>query len=263
VIYCNMDFSQFFFRGAIICAIAYLGMCGLLFALQRKLLYFPLSSPDTSLATWFIQGTPSGHKREVANPHRIWLVLHGNGGDSAGRGYVVNVLPKTDSVYVLEYPGFGLSVGETTADSINAAAKKAFGALRREYPDVPLFVCGESLGTGPACLLAGQREPPEGIVLLTPYDRLAEVGAGRFPGFPVKLLMLDDWNNVEALQRYRGPILLFGARNDRTVPESHAKALAASLRKARYERIEGGHMSWVNNPIVPSVIREFVDSPKD
>lgn len=92
-----------------------------------------------------------GYCREVPQPRTGWLMTHGNAGQASHRGYVLSCLAATDSLYVLEYPGFGQRVGTPSRESMNAAAGQAYQALRAAFPRTPVGVIGESIGSGPAC----------------------------------------------------------------------------------------------------------------
>ena len=73
---------------------------------------------------------------------------------------------------------------------------------------------------------------------------LSKVAADHFPSFVVKLLLRDNWNNIEALAKYEGPLEIFAAKDDTVIPITHAKALAATKPKAHFHEIEGGDHSF-------------------
>jgi hypothetical protein len=128
--------------------------------------------------------------------------------------------------------------------SINAAAKEGYALLRTRFPTVPVCVVGESLGTGPASFLATLQTPPDRIVLITPFDVLSNVAGFHFPYLPVQLMLMDHWNNVEALKGYHGPVEIYSANADTVIPMRFAKALAASKPGAEFHEIRGGHNDW-------------------
>jgi pimeloyl-ACP methyl ester carboxylesterase len=116
--------------------------------------------------------------------------------------------------------------------------------LRSRNPDTPVCVLGESIGSGPACALARESIAPDKIVLVVPFDSLANVASKHFPFLPVRLLLRDTWNNVETLRHYNGPVEIFGAMDDTIIPIEHAKALARQIPKAQLIAITGGHNDW-------------------
>ncbi len=128
--------------------------------------------------------------------------------------------------------------------SINQAAIEAYQLLRAQNPTSPICVLGESIGSGPASALAREKIAPDKIVLVVPFDALANVASRHFPFLPVRLMLRDAWDNVESLKDYNGPVEIFGARADAIIPLEHARALAKQIPAARFVEIAGGHNDW-------------------
>lgn len=225
--------------------VLYLAVVALVYFSQRRLIYFPTQGATRSqLQPWSAQGQVIGYCFETPHPKTIWLMLHGNGGQAAGRDYVLPHVSSQDSLYVLEYPGYGLRAGSPSRESIDQAAREAYQILRAKYPDIPVGVLGESIGSGPASALAQETPPPDKIVLVVPFDSLANVAARRFFFLPVRLMLHDNWDNVTSLQRYRGPVDIYAARSDTIIPPSHAQTLADTIPSARFTLFEGDHNDW-------------------
>jgi len=224
----------------------YLAVVLVVYFRQRSFLYYPSHEPSFThqLTPWKLGSRVIGYAREVPQPRTLWLLCHGNAGQAADRAYVLPRLAPTDSLYVLEYPGYGLRDGSPSRDSMNAAALEAYEHLRHQNPGTPIGVIGESIGSGPACSLAQAAPPPDKIVLLTPFDTLAKVAAHHMSFLPARLILKDDWDNVTALRDYRGPVEIYGAIDDNIIPFSHAQALASAHPGAVYRSILGGHNDW-------------------
>jgi surfactin synthase thioesterase subunit len=171
-------------------------------------------------------------------------MMHGNAGQAADREYVLPCLSSRDSLYVLEYPGYGVRAGRPCLTSMNAAAAEAYHWLRSRYPKTPICAIGESIGSGAACALAAEQPPPDKIVLVVPFDTLADVAAQHFPFLPARWMLRDRWDNVEALQGYNGPVDIFGAADDQIIAVQHARELAKHVSQARFTVIPGGHNDW-------------------
>jgi uncharacterized protein len=226
-------------------AVVYSLLGGAMFTLQRSLLFFPShSEPSGLLQAWADNGDIVGYSREVANPAMVWLMMHGNAGQAADRDYVLDHISKDDSLYVLEYPGYGTRQGSPSKKTFDQAASDAFQLLRRTYPNTPIGVIGESIGSGPASMLARERKPPEKIVLITPFDSLYNVASERFWFLPVWLLLLDRWDNIDALQGYEGQLEIYGATDDTVIPIDHAQNLAKAIPTAKFIEIPCGHNDW-------------------
>ncbi|PAY19001.1 alpha/beta hydrolase [Rhodopirellula sp. SM50] len=228
--------------------IPYVAVTVVVFLCQRFLLFLPTHREvPTLLQPWLVENRTIGYCREVPKARTVWLMTHGNGGQAANRDYVLDRMSDQDSLYVLEYPGYGARDGKSCRDSFNQAAAEAYRILTSQYPDTPVCVLGESIGSGPACELAREETPPDKIVLVVPFDNLASVASKRFFFLPVRLLLLDDWNNVDALKDYPGQVEIFAATGDEIIPIEHAKALARQIPGARFMSISGGHNDWSFN----------------
>ncbi len=216
-------------RLSAIAIVPYFVVVTVVFFFQRSLLFFPahLDVP-TRLTPWVDANRTIGYCREVLGARTIWLMTHGNAGQAADRDYVLSRMSDQDSLYVLEYPGYGLREGRPCLESMNQAAAEAYRVLKSQHPDTSLCVVGESIGSGPACSLA-EKTPPDKIVLVVPFDSLESVASTRFFFLPVRLLLLDNWDNVDALRDYAGPVEIFGATGDTIIPIEHAKTLAAPV----------------------------------
>lgn len=215
-------------------------VCLVVFLLQRKLQYFPETgseagalrraaaaglepwrSPEGRLIGWRPQGGAPA-------PLRV-LVLHGNAGNALDRAYYVKLCHQLGAEAVLlEYPGYGARPGDISEAALVAAGREAVARLA---PEGPLVVLGESLGSGVACQVAAA-EPArlKGLLLVTPYLSMVEVGARAYPWLPVSLLMRDRWDNRAALANYPGPVAILVAGRDEVVGADQGRALAAACR---------------------------------
>jgi len=232
-------------RLAAIPIVVYAALVTVVYFLQRSMLFFPAhGAPSTGLTPWSDGKRTVGYCREVPNARTVWLMMHGNAGQAADRDYALSRMSDQGSLYVLEYPGYGLREGNPSMESMNRAASEAYQLLRTRNQNTPVCVLGESIGSGPACALAQEKVPPDMIVLVVPFDSLVSVASRRFYFLPVGLLLRDAWNNVEALRHYAGPLEIFGATDDAIIPIEHARTLARQIPGAHFVAIPGGHNDW-------------------
>lgn len=236
----KIEFIKFVF----IALIALLSMAGCT-NIERKLLFFPTHNPhDNSLTPWIKNGQIIGYSWQVESPGNVWLMLHGNGGQASDRIYALPCFSEGDSVFILEYPGYGERSGVPSKKSFNQAAEEAYLFLKDLYPQTPICVAAESIGSGPALSLTAIDNKPDKIVLVVPFDKLSSVAEDHFPKILVWLMLKDNWDNVEALSRYNGPVDIFGAESDEVIPVSHARILADSYPGSKLVIIPGGHNDW-------------------
>lgn len=213
---------------------------------QRSMIFLPTNGivEASSLTPWLHEEKEIGFCREVEEAKRIWFMLHGNAGQAAHRSYVLPHISEEDSFYVLEYPGYGQRPGSPSKESLNAAATEAYVALCKAYPNTRIVVIGESIGSGPACHLAGMDRAPERIVLFTPFDTMMKLASHHARWFPAALIIKDDWDNIEALKDFQGQLEIYGALQDETIPIVHAKRLAESVPGASMTELDCGHNAW-------------------
>ena len=214
-------------------------------SLERLFLFFPTRRPHTNeLMPWLKAGEVIGYGRPIELPRTVWLMLHGNAGQATDRLYAIPCFSAEDSVFIMEYPGYGRRPGVPSQKSINQAAVEAYLYLRETHPHTPVAVAAESLGSGPAAFLATLPEPPDKLVFIVPFARLAAVAEEHFPAFLVRWVLQSNWDNVAALTAYQGPVDVFGARNDQVIPVRHARDLATAVPQANLVIFDGGHNDW-------------------
>ncbi len=207
----------------------YLGLALLVTLFQRKLIYQPtvLSATDadqiardSGLERWkTADGRAIGWKRiaPAGSSKGSVLITHGNAGCAVHRGHYAESLSTAASlnVFILEYPGYGDRPGAPSQSSLFAAAEEAFGQLPT---NMPIFLLGESLGTGVAAHLAGKHpDRVKGVLLVAPYDRLGSVAQRQMPIFPTRWMLLDPFRSDVALRSYRGPLAVLLATDDEVV----------------------------------------------
>jgi pimeloyl-ACP methyl ester carboxylesterase len=156
------------------------------------------------------------------------LITHGNAGYALHRGDYTPLLraaapDRAISVYILEYPGYGARSGSPSQPDFLAAANEALDKIPK---DIPLILLGESIGTGVASATAAAHpDRITGLLLLTPFDSLANVAQHHYPLLPVRWIMRDQYPSEEWLKNYRGPIAIILAEDDTIVPAKFGQKL--------------------------------------
>jgi uncharacterized protein len=233
-------------RILIFCAVTYLSALVVVMMFQRRMIFFPSQElPNSRYVPWVESGTQIGWKKAAQSPRHIWLFLHGNKGNVLTRDFIIDHTPPEDFLYAVEYPGYGFRDGSPSKLSIDRAAEEAFDALRRKYTGIPIIVVGESIGSGPACHLAGQPNPPEKIILAVPFDNLPSVAQDKTPLIPAKWMLVDRWDNIEALRGYKGKLEIISAEDDKVIKVRHARKLFKAYPDAEYQELVGtAHKDW-------------------
>ncbi len=223
-------------------AVLVVGMgIGMLWALQRQLIYFPDSSRvppaaevisgarDVTLHTedglelgaWFVPPAARADRGLAV------LVAPGNGGNREGRAGLAEELSRRGlAVLLMDYRGYGGNRGSPSEKGVAADADAAVTALGRlGYPPERILYFGESLGGGVVAALQA-RTPPAGLVLRSPFTELADVGAHHYPWLPVRLLLRDRFPVVEHLSSSDVPVTVVYGDRDTVVPSSLSDRVA-------------------------------------
>jgi pimeloyl-ACP methyl ester carboxylesterase len=241
-----------------------LGGIFMLAALQRQLIYYPERAPEsallesaarTGMTDWrsgdgeivgWRTRTPDGDARRL-------VVFHGNAGHALYRQYFAAGFLSLGTgwqVYLFEYPGYGARPGEPSEEGIKSAATEAVQALLTE-DDRPLYLLGESLGSGVATYLASRLSAQvAGVLLVTPFTSLTDVASHHYALLPVRALLNERYDSVSALKHYDGPVAFLVAGNDEIVPAELGRKLYDSYRGPKWLREQpgAGHNTLDFNP---------------
>jgi uncharacterized protein len=225
----------------------YLLLVVLIGLLQRKLLYHPAHASEAELVAeageaglepWRdSSGQLLGWQRSRGGTQKL-LVFQGNAGSAVNRaGYAAGFgsldLGKTWDVWLFEYPGYGARPGSPSRAAFAEAAHAAAELLLAQDAR-PLYLLGESIGSGVACDLAAQEpERVRGLVLVTPFARLADVASTHFPFLPVRLLLRDRWDNLAALAGNRARTAVLIAGQDEVIGTAQSEILFAGVGAAK------------------------------
>jgi hypothetical protein len=147
------------------------------------------------------------------------MIMYGNGNTAIGSSHYANDIQSVAAfdVFVLEYPGYEDRPGSPSQDSLFNAADEAFRTLPTNQP---IYLVGESLGTGVASYLLGTYSNKiAGAVLISPFNRLIDVAQNDFPQQPVLSLITDRFPSQEYLRHYQGKIGIALDGKDIVVPE--------------------------------------------
>ena len=144
---------------------------------QRKALFYPTHHDrDNGLERWLHDGVLIGYSRQVPEPANVWLLLHGNGGQAADRAYALGAFSERDSVFIMEYPGYGARAGQAVATRDRRSGARGLcsscAPISRQAA-----VCRGRVHRQRTGVDAGAREarPPDKLVFIVPFDDLKSV----------------------------------------------------------------------------------------
>ena len=211
-------------------AIAYLGLCALLFFSQRSMIYFPPprsrdSDPNTiELSTVAARVLVS--TRPHVGPHAL-IYFGGNAEDVSYSLPVLSVAFPDHAIYLLHYRGYGGSSGTPSEAALVSDSITLFDTVHAEHEYVA--VVGRSLGSGIAIHLATVR-PVSRLVLVTPFNSLQELASHYYPYFPVGWLLRDKYESWRYAERVTAPTIIIAAEHDEVIPRWSTEALCRHFR---------------------------------
>ena len=237
-------------------AAAYFAYCGLLFLLQRQILYprgqIPLpaqSRPNIpgmetiwlntdfgKVEAWFLPPIHDG----VSSPAPAVIFGHGN-------GEIIDYWPQELQKFtrlgigllLVEYPGYGRSEGAPSQESITKTFVTAYDVLssRKDVDSSRIIFLGRSLGGGALCALA-QKRPSAALILMSAFTGVRPL-AKRYlvPSFLVR----DSFDNLTVVKNYPNPILIIHGKHDTIIPFSHGKTLHQAAKQGEMITYNAGH----------------------
>ena len=196
------------------------------------------------------------------------LYLHGNAGNLAGRADRFQRYQRQGfGLMMLSWRGYGGSTGRPTEASNVADAILAFDALVASgAPAEDVVVYGESLGSGVAIQLAGERRVGA-LVLDAPYTSIVDVALLSYPYLPVRPLLLDRYESDQHIAKVTAPVLILHGERDSVIPVRMGRQLHELVKGERKLVLfpDGGHVdldsygavetvtAWVSQVLGPKV----------
>ncbi len=226
------------------------------FCVLARLAYPRLLYPALSGAVG-VGAPPGGALLEIASRdgRTVRALVVGRGEGSAGRtlvffhgnnetaddnlGFAGELAARGHRVVIAEYTGYGRSKREG-APGERVLYEDADALLAHlGCKSSPAVLIGRSLGTGVAAEMI-TRGYGRGLVLLSPYTSIDEVGARYLPFLPVRSLLSDHFTTLAKAGAIRVPTLVVHGTADEVIPFSMGEQVAGAIRGASLLRIEDG-----------------------
>lgn len=234
--------------------IAYLAYAGMVFFIQRSLIFPrsvipPYSDPirpndaevawlqtgEGAIETWFVPADSA-----FSGPRPTVVFAHGNAElIDFWPAYLKPLSQNGIHLLLVEYPGYGRTPGKPSEKSITRAFVTAYDHLitRKSVDPHRIILFGRSIGGGTVCSLAKER-PSAGLILLSTFTSIRSF-APRYGLFP--FMIRDPMDNLAVVKNYRGPVLILHGKHDELISFSHATALSTASRNARLVAYDCGH----------------------
>lgn len=168
----------------------------------------------------------------------VVVFFTGNLGEA--RTYVERFSSFGVPVVINNYRGFGKSDGNPRERTMVGDAKRLIKQVRSSFPDRPLVLMGNSMGSAVAILACD--DGIEGLILAAPYRSLVHVGRktpGRF--FPLRLLMRTKLDVRSKLSSLPEKILVLYSEDDTLIPTEETLRVLEKLPQAQVAVAQGHH----------------------
>jgi len=214
------------FKIARIAILCYIGLCAVVFFLQRRMIYFPTDArelPAGSTMSLDVGTAVLEISTRQADGDRVLIYFGGNAEDvSSTLPEFAHAFPE-HSTYMMHYRGYGNSTSRPTEKALVADAIALYDAVAESAGKVILV--GRSLGSGIAIRVADER-PAKRLILVTPFDSILNIARRSFPYLPVRFLLLDKFQSHKYAQSVGCPTLIIIAEEDEVIPMESSLALA-------------------------------------
>ena len=236
-------------------ALAVIGLyalaCLALWLMQRSLIYFPQPRRFGNAASVMEMQVADARlvvsSRRLSGPDAV-IYFGGNAEDVSGSLPELAAAFPSHALYLPHYRGYGGSSGKPTQAALFADALAIFDQLRAQHPNITLV--GRSLGSGVAVHVASVR-PAARLVLVTPYDSIAELAAQQFPFVPVGFLLSDKFESWRFAPQVKVPTTIIAASDDEVIPMESTRKLLSRFQPgvAQFSVIPGtGHNNISDSP---------------
>ena len=158
------------------------------------------------------------------------------------------------ALLAVNYRGYGGNAGHPGEAPLVADSLALFdwAAARTDVDKARIVAIGRSLGSGVAVQLAAARKLA-GVVLVTPFDSLADVAQRIYRFVPVGLLLRHPFDSLSRAGAIATPMLALVAADDTLIPPAHAKRLFEAwhgpkkwqeIARADHNSIDGDELYW-------------------
>lgn len=247
-----------FAKAALALAIAgYLGACALLYVFQARFLFpgafmplppgIELEGRALGLEPVLLK-TSDGESLHLLHrapePGRtVVLVFHGNASYPEDYGFLYGGwIVEGHGVVAPVARGYPRSTGAPQGEDMLADALAIRDWIAETYPENPVVVFGQSVGTGPAVHVAAHRAVA-GVVLISPFTSMLSLVKEKVSWIPARLLLASPFRSDLEVERVKAPVLIFHGDRDMLIPIEHGRALAALVKAhVTFETIpDAGH----------------------
>ena len=168
------------------------------------------------------------------------------------------------NLMIVDYPGYGISKGKPSDDSMFEASKYIFeyALTMPEVDNENIVIMGYSIGTGVASYCASTNDA-KALILVAPYDKALSLYNDAVDSFhgSVQSLARYSFDSATYAESVNEPTLIFTSKADEVINYKHSLDLAGHFSELEdvviLEDID--HNSYFSEQKVLDGIKEFLD----
>ena len=138
------------------------------------------------------------------------------------------------NLMLIDYPGYGMSKGKPSDDSMFIASKYIFEYATKmsEVNNDNIVIMGYSIGTGVASYCASENDA-SGLILVAPYDKALSLYNDAIDSFhgSVASLAKYSFDSSTYAENVNEPTLIFTSKKDEVINYKHSLDLAGHFSK--------------------------------
>lgn len=147
------------------------------------------------------------------------------------------------------YRGYGYSQDNPSQEKLYSDAIEIYDKYILQYKSITAV--GRSLGSAMATYL-GSKRVLKNIILITPFDVLANIAIDKYPIFPIKYLIRHPFDNIDNIRNITTPISILMLKGDKIVQNKYTLQLKEKVNNLKefLILIHNTHSNIIDNPEV-------------
>ena len=242
----------------------YVSFGAYLYLNQEKIVYQPFAQDFNSCSDFSeaekvtYRDTRMYIKKNGTEP--VVVLYHGNAGSACDRAFYADLFAGAGYGYIIvEYAGYSNDTRISTHELVKQDVEHVVSYLKNQDVESVIIV-GESIGTGVAAYHASVA-PPDKLLLISPFTDLRAIARNRFWFYPTSILVDNAFNNVVALDKYRGVVTIIHGTKDTIIPHDLGSQLFQAIQaNKKLVSIEGaGHNNLFRFEDTHKALGEFLN----
>jgi pimeloyl-ACP methyl ester carboxylesterase len=232
-----------------------------LYFFQRSFIYFPTKKIQHNALVDNLKIDNENIKVIVLNPRAENAILYFGGRSESVEKRIKkfkDIFPSS-TIYMLSYRGYGESSGKPSEKNLYNDATFLYKKIAKQHKDIT--VIGRSLGTGIATYIASTLKVKK-MILVTPYDSILKMAQDKYPFYPIRYILEDQYNSIHRVENIKVPTLILLASHDETIPASYSYTLIDKFNPTNLSVLtleNTGHNTIIHKEAYFNALKDFVE----